>query len=165
MQHNKSFLSNYTFWYVIIGVLLVLTLFLPFRINVFESGYYVGLFGGGSYHAGSRKVINGFEFKVPFLPIALYFVTTLFISFSRGKATKVIALVFTFFLIVSLLFLLIATNFTLNFGGKSTALTGIGYYIMTFLSLIFIIIVWENISKTWNKHSNVLNFNEDLLDN
>jgi hypothetical protein len=58
MQQNKSSLSNYTFWYVIIGVLLILTLFLPFRINVVESGYSVGLFGGGSYHPGSRKVIK-----------------------------------------------------------------------------------------------------------
>lgn len=167
MPQKKSILSNYTFWYVIIGVLLVLTLFLPFRINVVNAGYSTNFIGGASYNNYSKEILNGFGLKFfPFIPIGIYLVTTLFISFSKGKVTKVFALVFSFFLILSLLLLLVATTFTLNFGGaRIIVTTGIGYYFMASLSLVFIVIVCVNVAKTWNNNSNQIKLNEDLLDN
>jgi len=165
MIQQKSIIKTYTFWYVLIGVLMILTLFLPFRINVVEAGYSVSFFGHSSYRSGSRKVISGFKLLVPFIPIGIYIVTTLFISFSRGKVGKVFALVFSFFLILSLLVLLVATNFTLNFGGNMEALTGVGFYLMALLTMIFVVIVCVNVAKKWNNKSNQIKLNEYLLDN
>ena len=164
MQQNKSFLSNYTFWYVLIGVLLILTLFLPFRINVVEAGSYVGLFGHTRNGTGSRKVISGFDLVVPFIPIGIYLVTTLFMIFSKGKVGKVFALIFSFFHLWSLLVVWFFTTFSLSFSGRFKAITGTGYYIMVFLSLIFIVIVCVNVAKTWNNNSNQIKLNDDLLD-
>ena len=166
MQQNKSFLSNYTFWYVLIGVLLILTLFLPFRINVVNAGYSTNFIGGASYNNYSKEILNGFGLKFfPFIPIGIYLLTTLFISFSKGKVTKVFALVFSFFLILSLLLLLVATTFTLNFGGAKTIVkTGIGYYVLTSLCLVFIVIVCLNVAKRWNNHLSKIKLNDDLLD-
>jgi hypothetical protein len=164
---QQSIFKTYTFWYVLIGVLVFLSLFLPFRINVVNAGYSTNFIGGSSYHNDSKEILNGFGLKFfPFIPIGIYLLTTLFISFSKGKVTKVFALVSSFFLILSLLLLLVATTFTLNFGGARTIVkTGIGYYIMVFLSLIFIVIVCVNVTKTWKGNSNEMKLNYDLLDN
>lgn len=164
---QQSIIKTYTFWYVLIGVLVVLSLFLPFRINVINAGYSTNFIGGSSYNNYSKEILNGFGLKFfPFIPIAIYLITTLFISFSKGKVTKVFALVFSFFLILSLMLLLIATTFTLNFGGaRMMVTTGIGYYVMVTLCIIFIVIVCVNVAKTWKGNSEVLNPNQDLLDN
>jgi hypothetical protein len=162
---QKSLFKTYAFWYVLIGVLLILTLFLPFRINVVEAGSYVGLFGHTLNGTGSRKVISGFNLLVPFIPIGIYLVTTLFMIFSKGKVGKVFALIFSFFHLWSLLVVWFFTSFSLSFSGRFKAITGTGYYIMVFLSLIFIVIVCVNVAKTWKGNSEVLNLNQDLLDN
>lgn len=167
MKQQKSIIKTYTFWYILIGLLVVLSLFLPFRINVVNAGYSTNFIGGSSYNNYSKEILNGFKLNFfPFIPIGIYLVTTLFISFSKGKATKVFALVFSFFLILSLLLLLVATTFTLNFGGaRIMVTTGIGYYVMASLCLIFIVIVCVNVFKTWKGNSNEMKLNYDLLDN
>lgn len=164
--NQQSIFKTFTFWYVLIGVLVVLSLFLPFRINVVNAGYSTNFIGGVSYNNYSKEILNGFGLKFfPFIPIGIYLLTTLFISFSKGKVTKVFALVFSFFLILSLLLLLVATTFTLNFGGARTIVkTGIGYYVLTSLCLVFIVIVCLNVAKTWNNHLSQIKLNDDLLD-
>jgi hypothetical protein len=165
--NEQSIIKTYTFWYSLIGVLVVLSLFLPFRINVVNAGYSTNFIGGSSYNNYSKEILNGFGLKFfPFIPIAIYLITTLFISFSKGKVTKVFALVFSFFLILSLLLLLVATTFSLNFdGARRIVKTGIGYYVMTSLCLVFIVIVCLNVAKTWNNHLSQIKLNDDLLDN
>jgi len=165
--NQQSIFKTYTFWYTLIGVLVFLSLFLPFRINVINAGYSTNFIGRSSYNNYSKEILNGFGLKFfPFIPIGIYIVTTLFISFSKGKATKVFALVFSFFLILSLLLLYVATTFTLNFGGaRMMVTTGLGYYILTSLCIIFIVIICVNVAKTWKGNSEVLNPNQDLLDN
>lgn len=143
---------------------MVLTLFLPFRINVVEAGSYVGLFGQSSNSTGSREVISGFNLLAPFIPIGIYLVTTLFMIFSKGKVGKVFALIFSFFHLWSLLVVWFFTSFSLGFSGRFKVITGTGYYLMVFLSLVFIVIVCVNVAKTWKGNSIEIKVNEDLLD-
>ncbi len=115
MIQQNSIFKTFPFWYVLIGVLMILSMFLPFRINVETEGSSIGLFGITSYHKVTREVISGFKFSLPFISISIYFLTAVFISFSNSKITKILSLVFSFLLILSLIFLLFASTFSLSF--------------------------------------------------
>lgn len=164
MGMNNSFISNYTFWCLILGLLLIFTLFLPFRIEEIEKDYTAGWFRGSSFQSSIKRII-GFALQVAIIPIAFYLITFFIVFFSKKRVGKIFALISTFFYLLSLLLVLFAANFNLYFGTKEREVyTGFGYYLMVLFSLIFIVLVIVQIKRTWNDNLDLHKKELDLLD-
>lgn len=149
----------FKFIYLILIISGVLSLFLPYRIIVYQ------VYVGPSLIPSIYQNFSGLHFKLTYGAIFLMILTAVFAVFSRKKSGMILSLIFLGFYMLYVLFLYFVLNFILSIGNPPPkADAGFGYYLLVIISILFTIITII-VFRITNYSVSKKTYYNDLLDN
>lgn len=164
MERNTSRLLRDKVVFLVLFVLMVFSFLLPFKIIETIGGIHRNIFGFSNYVNPSSKILNGFEFPVSYFAFLFVPLAVSLIVFSVKKSAKIIGLIVAILHMIFMVFLYFAINFHLNFFGPKTIVkAGIGYYLLSGLSVLFLIQIILTFRTVISTNKKPL-LKEDLLD-